>query len=166
MASSLPGMSLVAIQMLWVGLDYATIIQEQQACFFCGHAGDEGFGLVEQFSQADHGGGRIDGRVAGNTVEIFLCVASGSANLVDDSFRCEPNGLADSGPNGSAQRENPLMNCQQINNVARLPSSVSRSYFVGGKINGVKHIAKGIIGDGGEEAVITIGYPFQFCSFT
>src|ERR1035438_7701455 len=111
-AAPLPRMSLVAIEMLRVGLDHATLVQEEQACLIGGHASDEGFGLVEQLSHADHGGGGVDGRVAGNAVEVFPCVARSSANLVDDSFRGEPKGLADRCPNGGPQRKNPLMNCE------------------------------------------------------
>ena len=50
MAAPLARVSLVTIQVVWVWLDNATIFEEQEAGFFGGHAGNEGFGLVEQSS--------------------------------------------------------------------------------------------------------------------
>jgi len=71
MAAPLARVSLVTIQVVWVRLDNAAIFDKQEAGFFGGHAGDEGFGFFEQLSQAGHGGCWVYWRIGGNSIEVF-----------------------------------------------------------------------------------------------
>ena len=61
MAAPLPRMSLVTIQAVGVRLDNAAVFEKQESGLFGGHAGSEGFGLIESNTQTGEDAGWIDG---------------------------------------------------------------------------------------------------------
>src|SRR5271157_2726299 len=115
-----------------------------------GHAGNKRFGFAEHFPQARHRGGGINRRITRDAPEIRIRITSVAANLVDDPFRREAQGLTHRSPYDGAQRQNPLMDGQQVHHVTRLLTPVGRSNFVGGEVNRVQNITKSFIPQGGE----------------
>jgi hypothetical protein len=51
MAPPLAGMRLVAVQVIGIGLDNTAVLEKEQAGFIGGHAGRQGFSLVEGGAQ-------------------------------------------------------------------------------------------------------------------
>jgi len=159
-------MRLIPVKVVGVWLDNMAVFEEKQAGLFRGHAGDEGLCLGEQFSQSSHRGDGIDGWLAGNAIEVLSRVAGGSSNLVDDSFRGKSKRFSDRGLNCGAQREDTIVNRQQIDYISGFAAPIRCCNFVGGEVNGMKHITKGLIWHCGKEPVIAIDDPFQLGCFT
>ena len=103
----------------------------------CWHLRDKRFRFGEGLPQAIQHCGRIDGGIAGNASEIRVGIAGDPSNFVNDAFRCEAGRFARRRPDRSAERQNSVMDCQQIDNVARFPAPVSGGDFIGCKIDRV-----------------------------
>ena len=88
-----------------------------------------------------------------------------ASNLGEEAFGGKPRRFVYSGPHDGAQRKYGLVRSDQIHDVPHLAPPCRGHGLVDRQVNGVKDVAEYFVFDGGEEAVIAVGHPFQACGF-
>jgi hypothetical protein len=141
MAAPLSGMSLVAVEVVWVGLDNTAILNKKQSGSFGGHPGDEGFRFFKCGTQAGQNAYRINRFGGLQRLPVGGRIMGIAADFGDKAFRCKTRRLFHSGPDYGSQSKDGFMRRYKIHNVAHLAPSGSGHGLVDGQIDRIQNIA-------------------------
>lgn len=130
MVAPLTGVGLIAVEVAGIGLHNGSALEKNQSGQFRWHPFDKGLGFGESLAKACHYCHRVDGRIAGNAAKIGFRIAGDPSDFVDNPFGSEADGFPRRCLDGGSERQDPLVDRKQVDDVAGFPATVCGAHFV------------------------------------